>query len=93
MVTFNHLPSECNPSDLLSKHWGHAQVWQLLQPILFWKGDTRDLCNRNMVPTGKKGSDKCSVQTGPKDKVRHETEQSTTGTRTVTSGSDMQSRD
>ena len=86
MITFNHLPSECNPSDLLSKHWGHAQVWQLLQPILFWKGDTADLCHRSTTPTGKKGSNKCSVQTGP-----------TLGSETVTdtdgkSGNDLATR-
>ena len=105
MVTFNHLPSECNPSDLLSKHWGHAQVWHLVQPILFWKGDTCDLCARNTVPTGKKGSDKCSVQTGPKDKskqtrllIPQNPAPTTSGTLTITTkttapGSDMQSRD
>jgi hypothetical protein len=29
-----------NPADILSKHWGYQAVWPLLQPLLFWKGDT-----------------------------------------------------
>ena len=32
-----------NPADILSKHWGYQQVWQLLQPIMFCKGDTAKL--------------------------------------------------
>jgi hypothetical protein len=29
-----------NPADLLSKHWGFAEAWPQLHPILFWMGDT-----------------------------------------------------
>jgi hypothetical protein len=29
-----------NPTDILSKHWGHSDVWTTLRPILFWMGDT-----------------------------------------------------
>ena len=43
MVRFTHLPSEANPSDVLSKHWSHSQVYQMLRPLLFYKGDTMDL--------------------------------------------------
>jgi hypothetical protein len=35
--------SEANPADILSKHWGYSQVWDLLKPILFWKGDTMEI--------------------------------------------------
>ena len=38
-----HIRSECNPADILSKHWVYSQVWDLLKPILFWKGDTMDI--------------------------------------------------
>ena len=38
-----HLSGENNPADILSKHWGYSQVWKLLQPLLFWKGDTLDI--------------------------------------------------
>jgi hypothetical protein len=43
VIAFYHINSETNPADILSKHWGYQQVWQLLQPILFWQGDTADL--------------------------------------------------
>ena len=42
-ISFQHIPGDINPADVLSKHWGHAQVWHLLRPILFWKGNTADL--------------------------------------------------
>ena len=39
-----YLPGPQNPADILSKHWGYSQVWSLLQPLLFWEGDTLALC-------------------------------------------------
>jgi hypothetical protein len=32
-----------NPADIVSKHIGYQQVWQLLQPLLFYSGNTGDL--------------------------------------------------
>ena len=46
MVSFHHTPGEINPADILSEHWGHSQVWEQLQPMLFWEGNTRDLLTR-----------------------------------------------
>ena len=43
MVAFHHIGGDLNPADVLSKHWGHSQVYSLLQPLLFYKGDTLDL--------------------------------------------------
>ena len=43
MVKFFHIPGEINSADILSKHWGHQQIWKQLQLLLFWKGDTRKL--------------------------------------------------
>jgi hypothetical protein len=43
IVGFFHIPGECNPADILSKHWGYQQVWSLLRPLLFWQGDTMDI--------------------------------------------------
>jgi hypothetical protein len=40
IVTFQFIPGNINPADILSKHWGYSQVWHILKPILFWKGDT-----------------------------------------------------
>jgi hypothetical protein len=43
IAKFHHVSSADNPADILSKHWGHKQVWPLLQPLMFWEGDTMDL--------------------------------------------------
>ena len=43
MVAFHHIGGDQNPSDILSKHWGHSQVYPLLRPILFYKGNTLNL--------------------------------------------------
>jgi hypothetical protein len=43
IAKFHHVKSNSNPADVLSKHWGHATAWPLLQPLLFWAGDTMDL--------------------------------------------------
>ena len=43
MVKFYHIPGEINPADILSKHWGHQQIWKQLQPLHFWQGDTHEL--------------------------------------------------
>lgn len=42
-VTFHFIKGTMNPADILSKHWGHSDVWKLLRPLLFWEGDTADL--------------------------------------------------
>ena len=44
MVQFYHVNRELNCADLLSKHWGHSNVYSnLLKPLLFHEGDTLDL--------------------------------------------------
>ena len=53
MLLFSHVRGEGNPADILSKHWGYQQVWNLLRPILFWSGDTLDC-----VKDERKGSEK-----------------------------------
>jgi len=40
IIVFHHIRGENNPADILSKHWGFAQVWKVLQPLLFWTGET-----------------------------------------------------
>ena len=35
VVSYRFLSGKDNPADIMSKHWGHQQVWKLLQPILF----------------------------------------------------------
>ena len=40
IMAFIHIPGVTNPADILSKHWAHHQVWDVLKPLLFWQGDT-----------------------------------------------------
>ena len=46
VVQFHHIPGDINPADILSKHWGYTQIWDILKPILFWEGDTGDLLKK-----------------------------------------------
>jgi hypothetical protein len=64
VVDFRHIPGNINPSDLLSKHWGYAQVWPMLRTMLFWSGDTTKLLLEDTAPSQPKGSDKSSVLKG-----------------------------
>jgi hypothetical protein len=44
-IAFNHIPGKRNPADVLTKHWSYSCVWSLLQPLLFWMGDTANIDN------------------------------------------------
>ena len=39
-VSFQFINGKDNPADILSKHWSHGTIYNLLKPVLFWKGDT-----------------------------------------------------
>ena len=39
-VGFYFLPGADNPADVLSKHWSYTSSWNNLQGLLFWRGDT-----------------------------------------------------
>ena len=43
VAQFYYIPSLSNPADILSKQWGYQQAWPMLQPLLFWEGDTMGL--------------------------------------------------
>jgi len=43
MLLFYHIFGVHNPADILSKHWGHTDIWPTLQPVLFYPGDTLEL--------------------------------------------------
>ena len=43
IVAFLHVSGDRNPADILSKHLAYGNVWQFMQPLLFWKGDTADI--------------------------------------------------
>ena len=40
-----------NPADILSKHCGMAKAWPLLQPLLFWSGDTGTIRTKEEILT------------------------------------------
>ena len=42
-LQFNWKDGKSNPADILSKNWEFANIWPLLKPLLFWKGDTDEL--------------------------------------------------
>ena len=43
IIRFFHIRGENNPADIVSKHWGQAQVWQLIRPLLFYSGETTEI--------------------------------------------------
>ena len=43
IINFVHIDGNNNPADMLSKHWGYQKIWGLMQPLLFWKGDTLEI--------------------------------------------------
>jgi Reverse transcriptase (RNA-dependent DNA polymerase) len=43
VLNFFWIDGKNNPADIVSKHWSYPQVWHLLQPILFFSGDTGSL--------------------------------------------------
>ena len=50
---------EDNPTNTLSKHWMFANIWPLLKPLIFWKGDTDELNAKT------KGSDRIPAKREP----------------------------
>ena len=47
VLSFFHIDGKINPADILSKHWSHNDVWTMLQPLMFWHGDTSVLLGTN----------------------------------------------
>ena len=50
MLIFTFIPGSINPADILSKHWANHKVWPMLQPLLFWQGNTLE------VPTNRESN-------------------------------------
>ena len=40
VIHFMHIAGKTNPSDVLTKYLGWSKFWPLVQPILFWTGET-----------------------------------------------------
>ena len=47
MLSFIHIPGMANPADILSKHWANHSIWSMLQPLLFWEGDTMEIHSKS----------------------------------------------
>ena len=69
IVSFHHISGDTNPADILSKHWGHSQVYPMLRPLFFYQGDTTNLIGLDEeTPQGegtdspeREGSDKIPI--------------------------------
>ena len=42
ILRFHHIKGKNNPSDVLSKHYNHTDVWPQIGPLLFYRGAVRD---------------------------------------------------
>jgi hypothetical protein len=40
VLSYYRIDGKDNPADVVSKHWGYQQVWQLLKSLLFYSGNT-----------------------------------------------------
>ena len=40
VMKFFKIDGKKNPSDILSKHYGHPKAWPHIKTLLFWRGDT-----------------------------------------------------
>jgi hypothetical protein len=43
MLGYYWIDGKEDPADVVSKHWGHQQIWQLLKPLLFFSRDTESI--------------------------------------------------
>jgi hypothetical protein len=43
MIRFYFIPGEISPADILTEHWGYAQIWPQLEALLFWKGNMEEI--------------------------------------------------
>ena len=57
IIRFFHIKGENNPADIVSKHWGQAQVWHLIRPLLFYSGETTEI-------SGEKGEEEKRINKG-----------------------------
>jgi Reverse transcriptase (RNA-dependent DNA polymerase) len=40
IIYFMHVEGRLNPSDMFTKFLGYSKFWPLIQPLLFWRGET-----------------------------------------------------
>ena len=46
IIQFHHIPGENNPADIMSKHWSYSSIWNMLQCLLFWQGNTANIADK-----------------------------------------------
>jgi hypothetical protein len=51
ILYFIHIDGKLNPSDILTKFLSWAKFWPLIQPMLFWKGETMKDIHPNLPIT------------------------------------------
>ena len=57
-ISFHWKDCKSNPADILSKHWEFANVWPMLKPILFWRGETASqLKESDIIPSANPGTE------------------------------------
>ena len=57
-LSFHWKDGISNPVDILSKHWEFANVWPMLKPILFWRGETAtQLKGSDRIPSTTPGAE------------------------------------
>jgi hypothetical protein len=71
MVIFIHIDGRINPADILSKHWGNRQVWENLQPLMFWSGETMNTVFHRSEKEGISPEDNNNDEEGKKIKSVH----------------------
>ena len=47
IMKFYKIDGKKNPSDILSKHCGYTDVWPHVKPLLFWRGDTSEIPDKD----------------------------------------------
>jgi hypothetical protein len=50
IIHFMHIEGQCNPSDIFTKYLGWHKFWPLIQPLLFWKGETCAAYGNKPIP-------------------------------------------
>ena len=55
ILKFYHIKGKKNPADILSKHYAQADVWPLIKPLLFWRGQNQAPVKEDSAPVQEKG--------------------------------------
>jgi hypothetical protein len=91
ILYFLHMDGKYNPSDILTKFLNWAKFWPLVQPLLFWKGETNKDNNNTLPitqmiehiksssPSGLRGVTSCNYDTTNGNSVNPSEKMNTSG--------------